>query len=520
MADLPTVPLPGSDRSALTSVEPLGPVPPDESVELTIVLRRRAEIPADVLGGSRQLQRAELAAGYGADPQDVERVRAALTAAGLQITAEDPASRRIGVSGPASAVSAAFGAELTRVRHPEGHEHRHRSGELHVPADLDGVIVAVLGADDRPQARTLNRIHSGSGGSSYTAPQLGDVYGFPAGTDGTDQTIAILELGGGYTDQDLNSYFGGINTDVPTVTAVEVDGAKNDPGADSNTDTEVALDIEIAGALAPKAALVVYFAPNTDKGFLDALSQAAHADPTPAAISISWGQSEDQWTAQARTAMDQAIADAVALGTTVCSASGDAGSADNQSDGKAHVDFPASSPNSLGCGGTSLVLDSSGAVTSEQVWNGGTNGGATGGGVSDVFDQPSWQSGAGIPQRSGGGTGRGVPDVAANADPATGYQVVVGGQQVVVGGTSAVAPLWAALIARLDQALGSKLGAATGRFYSGVTAGNAAAGFRDITSGDNGDYQAGPGWDACTGLGVPDGTALLDRLNNSGSAVG
>lgn len=511
MADFPTVPLPGSDRGALPSVEPLGPVAQDEAVELTIVLRRRSELPADVLSGSRRLHRAELAADYGADPQDVARVRAALTAAGLQVTDEDPASRRIAVAGPAAAVATVFGAELTRVRHPEGHEHRHRSGELHVPADLDGAIVAVLGADDRPQARALNRIHSGSGGSSYSAPQLGDVYAFPAGTDGTGQTIAILELGGGYTDQDLDSYFSGIGVDVPSVTAVGVDGAKNDPGTDTNTDTEVALDIEIAGALAPRAAFVVYFAPNTDKGFLDALSEAAHAEPAPAAISISWGQSEDQWTAQVRTAMDEAIADAVALGATVCSASGDAGSADNQSDGRVHVDFPASSPNALGCGGTTLALDSSGAVSSEQVWN-GADGGATGGGVSDVFGVPDWQAGAGIPERSGGGTGRGVPDVAGNADPATGYQVVVGGQQVVVGGTSAVAPLWAALIARLDQALGSAIGAAAGRFYSGVSAGQAAAGFRDITTGTNGEYQAGPGWDACTGLGVPDGTALLERL--------
>ncbi|MGH3438096.1 MAG: peptidase S53, partial [Sciscionella sp.] len=162
----------------------------------------------------------------------------------------------------------------------------------------------------------------------------------------------------------------------------------------------------------------------------------------------------------------------------------------------------------------SLLADATGVVTSETVWNSGAGGGATGGGVSDAFPVPSWQTAVGVPQRTGGGTGRGVPDVAADADPATGYQVLVGGKQVVVGGTSAVAPLWAGLIARLDQALGSKLGVAQNRFYAAASAGKPVPGFRDVTSADNGDYRAGPGWDACTGLGVPDGAALLRALGS------
>src|SRR6185437_6464905 len=188
----------------------------------------------------------------------------------------------------------------------------------------------------------------------------------------------------GFDSADLDTYFGSLQITTPSVEAVGVDGAANTPGQDPNgADGEVMLDIEVAGALAPQAKILVYFAPNTDAGFLDAVSTAAHATPTPAAISISWGQSEDQWTAQARTAFDQALQDAAALGVTTTVAAGDDGSSDRVGDGKAHVDFPASSPHALACGGTRLEANAStGAVQSETVWNNGTGRGATGGGVS------------------------------------------------------------------------------------------------------------------------------------------
>ena len=294
-------------------------------------------------------------------------------------------------------------------------------------------------------------------------------------------------------------------------------GADNAPGQDPNgADGEVELDIEVAGAVAPGAAQVVYFAPNTDQGFVDAVTTAVHATPTPAAVSISWGQSEDAWTGQARDALDAAIADGAALGVTVTAAAGDNGSSDGAPGGQPHVDFPASSPHALACGGTTLRADpSTGVINSEAVWNDGSQGGATGGGVSDQFAQPAWQASVGVPANPAGGSGRGVPDVAGNADPATGYQVLVDGQQTVVGGTSAVAPLWAGLICRLAQATGHTFGLIQERLYAGVQAGQPAPGFRDITHGNNGAYSAGPGWDACTGLGTPAGTALLSQLSAS-----
>jgi len=284
---------------------------------------------------------------------------------------------------------------------------------------------------------------------------------------------------------------------------------------------EVALDIDVIGAAAPGATQVVYFAPNNgDQGFVDAISEATQASPAPIAISISWGQSEDSWTAQGRAAMDAAISDAAALGITVCVASGDNGSGDAVKDGRAHVDFPASSPYALGCGGTKLLADpSTGVISSEVVWNEtASNEGAGGGGVSDRYPLPSWQANAGVPARAGGSSGgrdssgRGVPDVAGNADPTTGYQIYSGGQAQVVGGTSAVAALWAALVSRRGEATGQRFGLSQPALCAGGTLGADVPGFRDITSGNNGAYAAGPGWDACSGLGSPDGTALLTRL--------
>jgi kumamolisin len=204
------------------------------------------------------------------------------------------------------------------------------------------------------------------------------------------------------------------------------------------------------------------------------------------------------------TAMDDAFQAAAAMGITVCVASGDNGSTDGVSDGNDHVDFPASSPYALACGGTSLRANQT-AITSEVVWNDGANGGASGGGISSFFPTPGWQMGKKATHRGGVSialTKRGVPDVAADADPATGYNVRIDGTDTVIGGTSAVAPLWAGLIARINQANGTPAGYLNPMLYGKPQA------LRDIISGSNGDFEAAKGWDACTGLGTPNGAAL------------
>jgi kumamolisin len=466
----------------------------------------------DALG--ERLTREQLAERFGAAPDDVKLAETTFTDLGLTIVSSDAASRRIRISGSISTVSRVFGTSLESVSSETeagvAVAHRHRTGGLSIPAALDGVVTAVLGLDDRPQARAQFRVAQAHATSvSYTPVQLGAIYGFPEGTDGSGQTIAIIELGGGFEQSDLDTYFSGIGVASPSVSAVGVDGAANAPGKDpSGADGEVLLDIEVIGGLSPASDVLVYFAPNTDAGFVDAVANASHATPTPTSMSISWGQSEDQWTAQARTALDDALLDAAALGITVTAAAGDNGSSDGSTDGTDHADFPASSPHALACGGTSLHATTT-AISSETVWNNGVGQGATGGGVSDVFALPSWQKGAGVPASSSSSGGRGVPDVAANADPQTGYQVLVDGTRAVYGGTSAVAPLWAALVARLAQSLGSPLGLLQPKLYS------AEAAFRDVTSGNNGSFSAKTGWDACTGLGSPNGTELLAALKSA-----
>jgi len=514
------VELPGSHRPRVAGLADPQPVPPATTVEVTLVLRRRAPLPEGLVTGRATIDPAALGAAHGADPADVATVVAALTAAGVGVVRVDAPSRRLVAAGPVAAVATLFGAELVQAR--EGAEagvRRYREGSLSVPAALAGVVTAVLGLDERPQAQSRHRVAARIA-VSYTPPELARVYRFPPGTDGSGQSVAIVELGGGFATSDLSTYFTGLGQPTPVVTAVGVDGAVNTPGGDPNgADGEVLLDVEVVGGVAPAAAISVWFAPNTDRGFLDAVSDAVHASPTPAALSISWGGPEDSWTAQSRTALDDAFADAAALGVTVTAAAGDNGSSDGVPGGGVHADFPASSPRVLACGGTSLHADpTTGTVRREVVWSGH---GATGGGVSAVFARPAWQATAGVPPAPTGssGGGRGVPDVAADADPQTGYQVLVDGQPAVIGGTSAVAPLWAGLVARLVQGGGARLGLLAPLLYAGIEPGSVRPGFRDITSGSNGAYRAGPGWDACTGLGVPDGAALLSRLSQPPPAV-
>jgi kumamolisin len=544
MPDL--VPLPGSERSELPGATPAAPLDGSQVITVTVLLRRRAEVPTELVEGPQTISTSELGDRYGADPADAQLVAEVLGSYGLTVTETHLASRRLMVSGTIDAMQAAFGTTLTAVTspHPDGSshvQHRYRTGSLSVPARLSGIITAVLGLDDRPQARAQFRRspafgardaaepEDGTGappaaaqGVPLTAPQVASFYQFPADADGTGQTVAIIELGGGYTASDLSTYFSGLGLPVPSVTAVGVDGGSNSPGQDA--DGEVELDIEVVGGVAPGAAQVVYFSTNTDQGFIDAISQAVHATPTPIAVSISWGQSEDEWSDQSRTAMDQAFADAAALGVTVTVAAGDNGSSDDPSgQNSVHCDFPASSPNALACGGTKLIGDlASFAITSEVVWNElAKNEGAGGGGISDAFPLPSYQANAGVPtQANGGGAGRGVPDVAGNADPVTGYLVVVDGKQQTIGGTSAVAPLWAGLIARLAQATGKRFGLLQTALYAGAAAGAATPGFNDIVEGNNGAYKAGPGWDACTGLGSPNGAGLLNLLSGTTPTTG
>ncbi|MGH2857930.1 MAG: S53 family peptidase [Solirubrobacteraceae bacterium] len=455
------------------------------------------------------------AAEHGAAAGDIEALRQHAQSFGLTVESVDSARRAVTLSGALGDVAAAFGAQLEgEFDLGAGTRYRARSGALTVPRSLDGIVTGVFGIDNRPQAQTrLRRPRAPEAAVAFTPPQVAAAYAFPTGVDGAGETVGILELGGGFSTTDLKTYFTGLGLAAPVVSAVGVDGGTNSPGTDPNADGEVMLDIEVVGAVAPGARIAVYFAPNTDQGFIDALSTAVHdASLKPSAVSISWGQSEDAWSAQARAQMEQIMVEAGGLGVTVTVAAGDNGSADGVSDGRQHVDFPASAPHALACGGTSLHVAAA-AITSETVWN-DPGEGATGGGVSDAFPLPSYQSSARVPDNADTGTpGRGVPDVCGDADPQTGYTIRVDGADETIGGTSAVAPLWAGLTALLNQRIGAPLGFAQPRLYTLL----GTAAFHDITAGNNGAYSAGPGWDCCTGLGSPNGAALASALAGAGA---
>jgi kumamolisin len=434
---------------------------------------------------------------------------------GLSVVQAHAARRTVVLAGTVAQFNQAFSIELQRYEYPGG-TYRGREGVIQIPDELGPIIEAVLGLDNRPQARPhfrIRRPRASAAAVSYRPTQLAALYDFPLRT-AQGECVAIIELGGGFRPQDLQTYFTGLGAAAPAVTAVSVDHGANQPTGDPNgPDGEVMLDIEVVGAVAAGATIAVYFAPNTDAGFLDAVTTAIHDTVRkPSVISISWGGPESSWTSQAMTAMDQAFQAAAALGITVCAASGDGGSSDGASDGAAHVDFPASSPFALGCGGTSLRATGQ-QIASEVVWNdGSTAGGAGGGGMSAFFPVPSWQQGLTATTSAGARSallGRGVPDVAGDADPQTGYAVRIDGTDTVIGGTSAVAPLWAGLVALANALNGRAAGYLNPLLYAHPTA------LRDITQGNNGAFEASLGWDACTGLGSPIGQQIAKILSTA-----
>lgn len=534
--------LEGSELNPLPGSRAIGRPNPARVITVTVVLRPRraarelhsrvAELSRHPPGEREHLSRRNFAAEYRADPAQADIVRRFARRNGLRVIerrgiASSP--HAIELRGPIGAFSRAFRVDLRLFEHPR-RTYRGRTGPIHIPAALQEIVQAVIGLDNRPVARPHFRrlpnlgggwLHAAVTNVTYTPTQLAKLYNFPTDVNGSGQTIAIVELGGGYRPTDLSQYFAAIGVSpAPHVSAVSVNGGTNSPSGPNGPDGEVMLDIEVAGAIAPGANIVVYFAPNTNRGFLSAINAAIHDNVNaPSVVSISWGGPEASWTAQTMNAFDQAFQAAALMGVTVCVAAGDGGSTDGVSDGRLHADFPASSPHVIACGGTRLVAQpQTDTVQSEVVWNDGANGGATGGGISQFFALPTWQSGAHVPPSGNVGhhVGRGLPDIAANADPVTGYQVRVDGSDLVIGGTSAVAPLWAGLIALVNQSLAKSVGYLNPSIYQQLASRSGL--FRDITAGNNDNthlglgYSAAAGCDPCSGWGAVDGSGLVAAL--------
>lgn len=496
--------LPGSRHSAPLSMRVLERVPGDEPITVSVYLKDRSgESPVEETSQGAFHSRSAVRQQREQDhADDMAGIRAFAQEHGLEVKHADAARRLIQLKGNAADIEKAFGTELHHYEQ-NGRVCRGREGALHLPSDIVGKVDAVLGLDTSPIATPKIMPHRGPAPPAGFLPsEVAALYGF-GDLEASGQCIAIIELGGGFITADNQAAFRAMGLDVPDIVAVGVDGGANNPDDGSGANGEVALDIQVAGGVARGARIAVYFAPNTSQGFVDAISQAVHDDTRkPSVISISWGSSEANWSGQALTAMNTALKDAATLGVTIMAASGDGLATDGEADGKPHVDYPASSPYVLGCGGTRIQV-SGNSLADEVVWK--SNGGGTGGGVSNLFPRPEYQSTITVPQPGSTKGGRGVPDVAGNADPDSGYRIVTGGQTGIIGGTSAVAPLWAGLVAGLNAKRGKPLGLVHAELYAHRAA------FRDVTSGDNKSgnigYVAAAGWDPCTGLGTP--TAAL-----------
>jgi kumamolisin len=529
------VPLPGSRRVLLPNSRPAGPVDPSVTSSLTIRVRaarqdgdlaaRAYGLYDTALAERRYLSQEELQTDYGASQDDLDAVEHYAQDHNLVVVYRSAAERCVVVKGTLGDLLAAFHADVQLYHHASG-TYRGRRGEIKLPEELSGIVTGIFGFDTRPKHRAPHRqksgFHGGPGGQNgVSAADFAARYKFPTalhGTklDGKGQTIAIIELGGGYRSSDLHAFFHKIGVALPQVASILVDHGGNRPTTATSADGEVMLDIEVAGAVAPGAKIAVYFAPNTDKGFMDAISAAVHdSERKPSVISISWGSPEAGFSAQAAHAYHEIFAAAALLGITICAASGDHGTADLDGDHWDHeinVDHPACDDLVLGCGGTQINHGV------DVVWNDdapfGPDGGgwASGGGISQLFAVPPYQAKASLPAAlRNGHVGRGVPDIAMSA---TNYFTRVDSDEGPSGGTSAVAPLMAGLIARLNQAKQKNVGFLNPFLYKNAGHGVVKA----VTSGTNGikdtveGYQAGPGWNACTGLGTPDGTALLKHL--------
>ena len=511
-----------------------------------------------------RLTREELEYFQEANATHMTAVRRFARSHGLDVVAESRLRHHVVLEGPLRAFNEAFRIDSRKYAHDRG-VYRGHPGPIHIPAHLRDAVECILGLDDIPlldEPYAVKALRRGTRPVLLPPCQVADYYRFPPNATGKGQRIALIEFAGGYHFRDIEAYFKKLGIKRPAISPKSVHEARNNPlrygtlqqivammevnpekALRQYADTlaefvntlEVTMDLQIAGSLAPGAELVVYFAPPTGQAWRDAI-YAALEDPPASVIAISWGNAEYRFSESHVRGIEDALNAARLHHVTVCCSSGDYGSRATswvvEPNGLANVAFPASSPLALACGGTKLKTSGK-RIAGEVAWNELVPAGrfASGGGISGRFSLPNYQSQASVPtprHRGGkktwmgrshavsvGYRGRGVPDVAAHADTTNGYQLVLGGRDFPGGGTSAAAPLWAALIARINESLGFQIGWANPILYHPEV----APSFRPITRGTNdicegriAYYRARPGWNACAGLGTPDGTRLLEAL--------
>jgi len=541
--------LESSHRTPRAGAKRTGDADPNEVFTVSVRLRRRsdapalphpAELAASPLGQKGYVSREDFAATYGSSQEDLNKIAAFAQANSLEVVESSIPRRTVVLKGTTAQFSKAFAVDLGTYE-TATEKYRGREGNVHLPNDIADIVEGVFGLDNRQMARPLiHKNGSKAAGASpvqatvpLTPPQVAALYGFPTTPNAAGQTIAILEFGGGYKTSDVQLFCTNVGAAMPALSSVSVDGVSNTPGTDDYT-VETLLDVCVSGTAAPGAKLVVYFAPWSEQGWVDAVTTIVHDNSNkPSVVSISYGWPENEttdgltWSLSAIKAVNTTFQEAAALGVTVFVSAGDHGSDCGVGDKKAHVLYPGSDPYVTSCGGTS-ISNVSGTTFTEKVWNDNDDNWITGGGISDIFCPPNfalpiWQNWAGIPGSANDGhKGRGIPDIAGNADGASGYEIFRNGVNIgAIGGTSATAPLYSALAALLNAGLGEPIGYLNPNLYAVPT----AYVYRDINDGISNarggapGYASGPGWDACTGLGVANGTALETALRGMGLPV-
>jgi kumamolisin len=542
--------LTGSELTPAPGARLLGPADPKEIVKVIVCVRRRPDGPppldhaywiATPPGRRKFLSSEEFAAKYGASQTDLDMVVRFARSLGVEVVETSIQGRTVVLSGTAQKMSQVFAVELKRYELEAGN-YRGHEGPIYIPNEVADVVAAVFGLDNRRVGD-----HNGSSDPQGTMiflggpPQVAQIYNFPAAPpDATGQIIGITAFGGGWTQADIDSTLSMWGSASTTPVDIPVTGMNSLQSA-----SEVILDICVAASVAPGATIQVYWG-SDDHSAIDwmAILQAiidAKTQPRPPVLSNSWvlADADDQLPATVSVSQVNEISmkfqELGMMGVTVFTASGDDGSRSKTPDRKAHVQYPASDPYVTSCGGTTISTSPS----TEWVWNDKVPNSndpdrpwATGGGVSAFFKAlPAWQQGMNIPRSiNDGSIGRGVPDVAGNASLNSGYMLTVNGRSLLDGGTSAVAPLYAGLMALTNERLIQNVGFLNPTLYffrstvcrdindqlfHGSPQDNGVPEWVTLTGSKfppaNG-YPSGPGWDACTGLGTIDGSALLTKL--------
>lgn len=498
------VPIEGTRRPVWPGATPLAETM-EADIWLTAWLRPRREGTLDVaqanaLGATAParrsyIDRASLTRETDADPRDVEVVRRWCASHGIDVIAQH--WRSLVLSAPIPKLIEAFDATAGMYQLGDKRRFRHRSGSLHAPAEVAALLHGAFGLHQWPRSHAVGSLQSDV--KPLLAADIASRYAFPDG-DGTGVTVGVLQMRGAFDASDFAACMTSQGVIAKSPIVKRVDNAELTHATATVKDIESAIDTQIVGALAPGAQIVVYATPDDERGVLDGIRSALFDEVhRPSVLSISFGFPEHLWTPSALAILNELFVAAALLGVTIVCASGDRG-AEVDDAGNAHVLAPASSPFALACGGTAIVTGA--GVSTESGWS------QSGGGFSEIFALPPWQ---GVAAASAAAyrvaEGRGVPDVAAEVTP--GYAVVFKGTEIAMGGTSAAAPMWAALTARIGQRLGKPLG-----FYAPLLYGRSTSDtFADVLTGGNDRYRCAPGWNPCTGLGVPIGDAIEAALS-------